>query len=371
MGKSAARIGDTTSHGGALMVGAPTVYIGGVMAARMNDMHACPLVNPGLPPPPHVGGPALMGSPTVLICGQMALRMGDIAQCSGPPDSIAGGCPTVLIGEGASAGAGGVGPAGAAASAAIAGAESVIEEGSATEEEEGEEEEKHFLHVDFVDDSGAPITDAKYKIKTLTGDETDGFLSGSIKKSGVEQGNYEIQLIGIIGAWWSTTIANVGDQVKLTANTFGIESGTKAIISIYLRDANSTDKLIKVIETSVDDDKIETDWTLEVSNDLLNIQDSQRERHGFSFPEYFFTILADNCTTQSGFLRFEDWIELELTDDDNNPIGEIGYKVFLPNGEIREGRLDSNGYAKEEKIPPGRVEIVYDDAEEENYPADT
>ena len=150
MGKPAARMGDMTSHGGALMAGAPTVLIGGMMAARMNDMHTCPLVNPGVPPPPHVGGPALLGSPTVLICGQMALRMGDMAQCSGPPDSIVGGCPTVLIGEGASAGAGGFGPAGAAASAAMAGAESASSESQKTsEEEEEEEEEKHFLHVSF------------------------------------------------------------------------------------------------------------------------------------------------------------------------------------------------------------------------------
>lgn len=367
MGKPAARMGDMTSHGGALMAGAPTVLIGGMMAARMNDMHTCPLVNPGVPPPPHVGGPALLGSPTVLICGQMALRMGDMAQCSGPPDSIVGGCPTVLIGEGASAGAAGFGPAGAAASAAMAGAESAGGEGTKTtaEEKEEEEEEKHFLHVSFVDDAGNPITGVNYRLKTPSGDETEGSLSGDIKKSDVKQGNYEIQLKGIMGAWWSISTAKVGDQVKLTANTFGIESGAKTIIRIYLKDSNSMDKLIKVIETTVDDDKIEAEWTLEVDDDLLNIQDSHRQRHGYSSPEYFFTVLVDSCTARSESLRFEDWIELELKDKDNNPVGDIGYKAFLANGEIREGKLDSNGYAKEEKIPPGRVEVTYDDAEEE------
>jgi uncharacterized Zn-binding protein involved in type VI secretion len=34
----------------------------------------------------------------VLIGGQPAARVGDMALCVGPPDSIAMGCPTVLIG---------------------------------------------------------------------------------------------------------------------------------------------------------------------------------------------------------------------------------------------------------------------------------
>jgi uncharacterized Zn-binding protein involved in type VI secretion len=91
-------MGDTTTHGGAIVVGCPTVLIGGMPAARMGDMHTCPMVTPGVPPVPHVGGPITMGSATVLIGGMPAARMGDMATCTGPPDAIAAGCPTVLIG---------------------------------------------------------------------------------------------------------------------------------------------------------------------------------------------------------------------------------------------------------------------------------
>src|SRR5512137_105702 len=107
MGKPAARLGDTTAHGGSIIVGAPTVLIGGMPAARVNDMHVCPMLNPGVPPPPHVGGPILMGAMTVMICGQPAARVGDMCQCSGPPDSIVMGCMTVLIGDGGGGGGGG------------------------------------------------------------------------------------------------------------------------------------------------------------------------------------------------------------------------------------------------------------------------
>ena len=64
------------------------------LAARVGDLHACPMIT-GLVP--HVGGPVLMGAPTVLIGGMPAARMGDSATCVGPPDTIVKGSATVLI----------------------------------------------------------------------------------------------------------------------------------------------------------------------------------------------------------------------------------------------------------------------------------
>lgn len=98
MSRPAARMGDATAHGGVITVGYPQVLIGGQPAARLGDMHTCPMVTPGTPPVPHVGGPIATGSATVLIGGQPAARVGDTATCVGPPDSIVAGCPTVLIG---------------------------------------------------------------------------------------------------------------------------------------------------------------------------------------------------------------------------------------------------------------------------------
>ena len=68
-------------------------------AARVGDMHVCPMVTPGTPPVPHVGGPILPpGQPTVMIGGMPAARMGDMCVCTGPPDSIIIGSPRVMIG---------------------------------------------------------------------------------------------------------------------------------------------------------------------------------------------------------------------------------------------------------------------------------
>ncbi|QIP13088.1 type VI secretion protein [Spirosoma aureum] len=71
----------------------------GQPAARVGDMHVCPMVTPGVPPIPHVGGPILPpGAVTVLIGGQPAACVGDMCVCVGPPDSIILGSMTVLIG---------------------------------------------------------------------------------------------------------------------------------------------------------------------------------------------------------------------------------------------------------------------------------
>jgi uncharacterized Zn-binding protein involved in type VI secretion len=64
-------------------------------AARMSDMHVCPLVTVLVP---HVGGPVAMGCPTVLIGALPAARVGDMAVCVGPPDVIVMGSTTVMIG---------------------------------------------------------------------------------------------------------------------------------------------------------------------------------------------------------------------------------------------------------------------------------
>ncbi|MFM9984374.1 MAG: PAAR domain-containing protein [Flavobacteriales bacterium] len=70
----------------------------GTPAARLNDMHTCPMQTPGLPPIPHVGGPIVgPGAPTVLIGKLPAATLGDMLVCVGPPDSIIKGSATVMI----------------------------------------------------------------------------------------------------------------------------------------------------------------------------------------------------------------------------------------------------------------------------------
>jgi len=89
----AARVTDTTTHGGTIIgPGCATVLIGGMPASVMGDNHIC-----SLPPNVHplTVSPFPMGSATVLIGGMPAIRVGDAAICGA---SAAVGEPTVIIG---------------------------------------------------------------------------------------------------------------------------------------------------------------------------------------------------------------------------------------------------------------------------------
>jgi uncharacterized Zn-binding protein involved in type VI secretion len=65
----------------------------GMPAARIGDMHVCPMVTGVVP---HVGGPISLGAPTVMIMNMPAARLGDMCVCTGPPDTIAMGSVTVM-----------------------------------------------------------------------------------------------------------------------------------------------------------------------------------------------------------------------------------------------------------------------------------
>jgi len=116
----ATKLGSLTAHGGTVIgPGCPTVMIEKVPAIRVGaDMHVCPMVNPGVPPIPHVGmnniGP---GVPTVLIGKMPASTVGDNFLCVGPPAPVVMGATTVMIGTGAGGGGGGGGGAGPVAQA--------------------------------------------------------------------------------------------------------------------------------------------------------------------------------------------------------------------------------------------------------------
>lgn len=64
-------------------------------AARITDMHTCPMISPG--PVPHVGGPLSSGATSVLVGAQPAARVSDSLVCVGPVDMVAAGESSVLI----------------------------------------------------------------------------------------------------------------------------------------------------------------------------------------------------------------------------------------------------------------------------------
>jgi len=345
MGQPAARMSDQTVHGGVIVVGFPMVLIGGLPAARVGDMHVCPMLNPGVPPPPHVGGPITKGSASVMIGGMPAARMGDMLTCSGPPDTIAKGCPTVLIGDSMSGG-GGAGGSGSEKSGEAA-------PDSTTEEKV----EEHYLNVAVVDSGGFPITGAEYELTPPTGPKTVSPLMGGVKEANVDSGSYDIEIRAIVSAKWSKTTAKVGEKVKATAETTGVPAGEKATLEIHVKDSAFPDAVLKTIETTVQSDKIEGEWELVVDKDFLKLQEQKLKGGGFSAPAYYFVAKTSTLSQRSGLLEYKDDIEFKLQDKDGNAIPDKKYRLILPSGEVKEGKLGGGGDAKATDIPPGKLKI--------------
>jgi uncharacterized Zn-binding protein involved in type VI secretion len=361
MGKPAARLGDMTAHGGSIVVGFPTVLIGGMPAARVGDMHVCPLVNPGVPPPPHVGGPIAMGSPTVLIGGMPAARMGDMAPCAGPPDVIVLGCPTVLIGE---AGAGGGGPSGMGMGTPASVAAQISAATAQKDNAETSTKWEHWIEFEFVDKAGKHVSGIPYKFTDPDGNESEAVLrlDGTIRRDGISQGQAKAVLMSVSNAKWSKEKAEVGEKIGISAETVGFDDDTPAIVEIIKRDVKGPDVVVDTIETRVKGGKIESEWEFfypEAESKDVGAAGAM----SYSSPEFYFRIVLGLCKGYSDLLLLKDDFEIELKNENDNPVADEDYILFLPDGSVRQGKLDGNGYVKEEKVPPGRCQVVFPNLE--------
>jgi len=394
-------MGDMTSHGGSIVLGFPTVLIGGTPASRVTDMHVCPMVT-GIVP--HVGGPIVLGSFTVLIGNMPAARMGDMAICVGPPDSIVLGCFTVLIGDaGSGSGSGGGAPgmgagSGATASAAVAIADAntamtqldqLLEEVAETDsvewtheirseilsnvsqavtaaraeqahEKESSTKEGYWIEFQFKDAAGLPVGGMEYRFTDPASNESEGLLigSGSLRRDNLEAaGQGEVVLMSVSQAKWSKEKAKVGDTVKLSAKAEGFEPGTDGVFMVYLRDVKGAHKMVDMILAKTQGDKLEAEWTFAYPEESEEIPDEAIKQ--YASPEYYFEAIVSRSKARSGYLVFDDVVEITLKDHEGNPIGNEDYILTFSNGIVRKGKVDANGYKKEENVPPAYWKVSF------------
>ncbi len=53
------------------------------------------------------------------------------------------------------------------------------------------------------------------------------------------------------------------------------------------------------------------------------------------------------------------WIEIEMVDEAEQPCAGERYELELPDGKIRKGTLDANGFARHENLDPGSVKVRF------------
>jgi hypothetical protein len=175
--------------------------------------------------------------------------------------------------------------------------------------------------------------------------------------------------IDVTNLKWSAKEARRGDKLKLTADARGVPDGTEAKITIFEYDRDNIHDRIVELMAEVKNQKIEIEWEYEYYEDTDEIPtEEELNRYGKNYnpPEYFFTVTIGDAVfgkkQESGLLEFKDWIEIELKDENGNPVPNQRYVIELPDGSKKEGNLDENGHAKIEGIPPGAINVSYPDA---------
>ena len=172
---------------------------------------------------------------------------------------------------------------------------------------------------------------------------------------------------------WSAKEAKRGDILTLSANVENVRDNTEVKLVIYEFDQDGAHDRITELPAIVKSGKIEVNWEYEYHEDTDEIPtEEELKKYGkhYNPPEYFFTVKIGEKefgkNQESGLLEFKDWIEIQLTDLNEAPIPDEEYILHLPDGSERKGKLDSNGYAKEEDVSPGRCTVEFPNYEKES-----
>lgn len=175
---------------------------------------------------------------------------------------------------------------------------------------------------------------------------------------------YVYPAIEIKNLKWDKKEARRGDVLKLTADLINAYEGTEAEIQIWEHDTDGAHDFITKFPAVVKNKKIEAQWEYEYLEDTDEIPTKEESEKGYNPPEYFFRVIIAGVSADSGLLPFKDWVEIQINDRLGNPIKNENYILHLPDGSEKKGKLDENGYAKVEDIPPGTFTIELPDLDD-------
>ena len=163
--------------------------------------------------------------------------------------------------------------------------------------------------------------------------------------------------IKITNVKWDKSEAKRGDVLKLSADIQGAADGTEAEIQIWEYDTDEAHDLITKFPVNVKNKKVETEWEFQYFDDAKNIPTHEENEKGYQHPEYFFRVVVAGTNSDSELLKFKDRIEIKIKNNLDEPLKDMEYILILPDGKERKGVLNSEGYLKEENIPPGNIKF--------------
>ncbi|MEE9443242.1 MAG: hypothetical protein V3V99_11325 [candidate division Zixibacteria bacterium] len=168
---------------------------------------------------------------------------------------------------------------------------------------------------------------------------------------------------------WSAEEARRGDTLKLSADVSGCRDNDEAKITIYEYDSDGVHDRICEIPANIRENKIEIEWEYEYHEDTDEIPTQEElDQYGSSYnpPEYFFVIEINGQKfgreQESKLLKFKDFVEIKLLDEEEVPIANEDYVLILPDGSEKKGKTDGDGNIRIDDVPPGRVRVEFPEA---------
>ncbi|MFZ5979819.1 MAG: hypothetical protein ACOYVF_04240 [Candidatus Zixiibacteriota bacterium] len=197
------------------------------------------------------------------------------------------------------------------------------------------------------------------------------YFEVKLSKNGIDGESNRIPVVPAVKVKdmkWSAKEARRGEVLTLSAEVENVWDGTEAKVTIYEYDNDGVHDKITELETAVKDKKISIDWEYEYHEDTDEVPTQEEmERYGKSYnpPEYFFVIEIKGqkfgTKQESKLLLFKDYLEIELVNQKGEPVPDEEYKVTLPDGTTKKGKLDKNGRAVVKDVPPGKCIVEFKD----------
>ncbi|MEZ5359343.1 MAG: hypothetical protein R3F48_10995 [Candidatus Zixiibacteriota bacterium] len=174
---------------------------------------------------------------------------------------------------------------------------------------------------------------------------------------------------------WSADEVKRGDVVTLSAKVTGMKDDSDVLITVYEFDNEGLNDKVAKLDTKVKDKKVELEWEFDYYGKIEDIpvqQELEPYKKSYQQPQFYFTVTAGNDEfgkkQESGLIKFIDWFEIECEDPYGEPAADYEYILTLPDGTEKKGKLDKDGKAKIEGVPPGAydLEIIPKDDDNDN-----
>ncbi len=169
---------------------------------------------------------------------------------------------------------------------------------------------------------------------------------------------------------WDKEEVKRDEIVIMTADIRGLDSGETVEVRVYEHDAGGAHDKVLSLDGMVKDNRMELQWAFEYFDNTEDIpDDDDLEPRGGSYqpPKYFFTVVAGNKEygrddQASGLLAFSDDAAFQFVDEDGLPLADQDFTIRFGDRNTKDGKTDSEGWARLKELPPGKMEVDFPNA---------